>query len=96
MSRIRKARSGRVTDVEVPAGTVTAIATANPYRINLSVQNYGGGSVSVGYSTAMAVGSASLIVANSGGSHVETNYVGPLYATVGSGTVTIQVIETLE
>lgn len=89
--RFRRSRSGSNKAVSVGAGSVTPIVAANGNRVSLVIQNTGGASISYGFSTAITTGTA--LSLGSGVAYTLENHAGPVYATVGSGTVTVQVAE---
>lgn len=89
--KFRRSRSGSQKVVAVGAGSVTTVVTANDRRVNLVMQNTGGASISYGFSTAITTGTA--LTLGAGIAYTLENHVGPVYATIGSGTVSIQVAE---
>lgn len=89
--RFRRSRSGSHKTVAVGAGSVTPIVAANGNRVSLVIQNTGGSNISYGFSTAITTGTA--LTLGAGIAYTLENHAGPVYATIGSGTVTVQVVE---
>lgn len=89
--KFRRSRSGTHKAVAVGQGSVSTIVAANDKRVNLVIQNTGGSNISYGFSTAITTGTA--LTLGAGIAYTLENHVGPVYGTIASGTVTVQVAE---